>query len=312
MQPIERKRQRISEERSSSARARLSGKERAKIHRERKKKYYEDLEVDNNKLKIEIKDLKAEVIKQAKIIEDLECKIADANHSKIVKELKPDIKLPQLSTFFNITKEEMKENPADSQGINKPYCESKEDNQKAIELGTFAAETKRIQLMKKSFRGIIDNILPRESQMMLVLFEYVPVSKFIRMKNLSRYKYLDRKSVGIPELDEFIEKYLSNTLIEFIEAFGKRYLKTLQEIRRLTRKLVYIRNKLLQTLASLSELDQEAESCPDAPFTKKDRKNIYAHCQQMGDSSVFSKKLVWHIEQRNEVREYCSDIELSD
>lgn len=106
--------------------------------------------------------------------------------------------------------------------------------------------------MKKHFRGIIENILPRESKLLLVLFEYVPVSKFIRMKNLSRYKYLDRKSVGIPDLDDFIEKYLSNSLIEFIEAFGKRYLKTLQEVRRLTKKLVYIRNKLLQTLASLS------------------------------------------------------------
>ncbi|CAI2365642.1 unnamed protein product [Moneuplotes crassus] len=303
MQSIEKKRQRVSEDPDSSSKPRLSGKERAKIHRERKKKYYEDLEADNEKFKIEIKDLKEEILKQATEIKQLEEKLKQAEEASASADAKKIIKLPQLSSFFNINKEEEKQNPAEKEDLDKSPCESKEGKEEPNETGVFTADPKRMELMKQHLSEIIENIIPPENKLMLVLFEYVPVSKFIRMKNLSRYKYLDRKSVGIPLLDEFIESYLSDSLIDFIEAYGKRYLKTLQEVRRVVKKLVYIKSKLSQTLTSLYDIDKEVATSPEAPFESQDYLNILTHCSKMKESDVFSNKILWHLDQTGQDEE---------
>ena len=221
-----------------------------------------------------------------------------------------DLKLPQLSSFFKIDFEEEKEAQFKSSQPEDP-CEDKEILEVTTKSEEGVVESQRINYLKKQFRNIIENVIPLENQLMLVLFEHIPISKLIRMKNSSRYKFMDRKSTGIPLLDDFVETQVSDDLINFVESHGKNFLKILQEMRRLVKKLVYVRNKIFETLTSLYDLDKESKIVTYFSLNKKDYQEVSNHCIKMKESGVFSDKTLWHINERDPDKPYCSDIELT-
>ena len=121
---------------------------------------------------------------------------------------------------------------------------------------------------------------------------------------------MERKSTGIPLLDDFIDSHLSQTLINFVDAHGKSYLKILQGVRKMVKKLVLVRDKIFETLSSLYELDKEVEFFTHCPFNKEDFENVKKHCLKMKEENVFSDKILWHIDGGEVEQPYCSDIEL--
>ena len=110
MKPNRRKRQRYTEEdKDSDTKIKLNGSERAKIHRERKKKYYADLEIENKKLNSKISELTIQNQKLHMRIEELENKLNGGIRNQPTKlQNQSMVKLPQLNTFFKLDSEEEK------------------------------------------------------------------------------------------------------------------------------------------------------------------------------------------------------------
>mmetsp|Transcript_11360 Transcript_11360/g.10026 ORF Transcript_11360/g.10026 Transcript_11360/m.10026 type:complete len:102 (+) Transcript_11360:640-945(+) len=94
---------------------------------------------------------------------------------------------------------------------------------------------------------------------------------------------------------------------------GKNWLKHVREIRKWVRKLVYVRNKLLQSLKSLQDFGTDENGVRRIfPLQKEDRMNLLDNLKKIKEKGYINNFSVWRINRRREDKEYGSDIELTE
>jgi len=88
---------------------------------------------------------------------------------------------------------------------------------------------------------------------------------------------------------------------------GTEVIQDLRGVRKLVRKLIYIRNKILQNLKRQSERFDLA----NYPLSKEDHVLATEEFKAYFDNCI-SRNDLWKIDKRTEEKEYGSDVELSE
>mmetsp|Transcript_6840 Transcript_6840/g.5990 ORF Transcript_6840/g.5990 Transcript_6840/m.5990 type:complete len:137 (+) Transcript_6840:490-900(+) len=134
------------------------------------------------------------------------------------------------------------------------------------------------------------------------------LSKWIRFQEGKNNKYkLSEKDSEYSELKRlFVKNKFSECFLSFCKVHGGSVINNLKNIRKYVRKLVYIRNKILQTLRALYNTFEDNNE----PYTKSD------HMMLMTEFSTYlmtgiDKFDIWKIKKKTK-EEYTSEIELSE
>ncbi|CAI2359701.1 unnamed protein product [Moneuplotes crassus] len=292
----------------------LSGKERARIHRKRKKLYYEGLESENKTLKLKIGELEQKIESLEKALEGAKDNpVNNAIIKKLSNSAFSPVKLPEISNLIKLKMSEefkyeefpkmVQENPTKVKDIK---VETIDDS-----VGIYGKE--RIQYLKDQFKNIIDNIVPFEIKICLLLFDHIPLSKFLRMVGGSRNKFMERKTTGNQILDLIIQTEMSDEIYHFLKEKGKEFTKNIQMIRKLVRSLVHTRNKIFQLLKQCNSEDAKKlifKNYNMFPYTDRTKvAQLATKIKEMGGIDDFK---VWKIDKRSQGDEYTSDIQLSE
>jgi len=161
---------------------------------EENKQYYEGLEIENkelNKKIVELEDLISKLEKSQQ--EEKKDTINNIIAQKLSKSAFSPVKYPELSTLLKLKTSEQFIYGELSNLIKNNPTKIKESEVKALDETVGINGTERITFIKAQFRNIIDNVLPFESQLSLILFDQIPLSKLIRLMSGSKNKFMKRK-----------------------------------------------------------------------------------------------------------------------
>ncbi|CAI2373613.1 unnamed protein product [Moneuplotes crassus] len=290
-----------------------SSRERARKHRQRKKEYYQRLEKRNLELQEQVDQLRCEIAKLKQDREDQEQEEfgRTSEHVQVQQNLKnfEEVKLPEISKLLNlINGTTNSENSLINE--NKPengLCTRKEDSNEYLP----GINVEKIPILRKHFQEILDNILTVEGQIAIVVFDNVSISKFIKIANSERKKFMKRKEED-PVMKQILETKISKRLINFVREHGKDYMKILQDIRKAVRKLVYVRNKIFFLKNKIKELESKANFSNNFPLSLEDQTKILKAMSDLKKKGVLDYMSLWHIPKRDPHKEFGSDIEISD
>lgn len=147
-------------------RERKSNKQRAKEFRDRKRTYYEDMELKNQALEDEIRVLRCENQRLKTIIEFGNL----GNPNMDVKSLEQRVQI-QEQFALNELPVIMKSNKDDV------WFEMIKNIK--LTIGNFG--TDRVKLIKEAFRLIIDNVVPLDTKTTIACFDKISVKKWISL-----------------------------------------------------------------------------------------------------------------------------------
>lgn len=225
------------------------------------------------------------------------------------------VKLPEISNLIKLKMSEefkyedlpkmARENPDQISKISQNEVEKMEQS-----VGLFGTE--RVKYLKSQFKNIVDNIVPPEIKICLLMFDHIPLSKFLRLIGGTRNKFMQRKSTGNVVLDMALQTEMSEEIVTFLKTRGKEFIKNIQEIRRMVRKLVYVRNKIFELLKKCESDAKKMvfKNYNNFPYT--DRTNVAQMVTMIKEKGGIDDFKVWKIERKPKVKDYGSDIELSE
>ncbi|CAI2376447.1 unnamed protein product [Moneuplotes crassus] len=286
----------------------LSVKERSKIHRQRKKKYYEDLERRVEELEEENKKLKASIqaISKMSPTNDLLTKLQQEEDFMYC--VLPKI-VTQNPDQFRMS---MYETCRDAEG---PY-------------GSL-----RIQVIKDSFRKIIDNLMPLNFKVLLAAFSHVETKKLFDMARdkirndriLSKYyRAHTRNQDTVNKCEERTEKRCRNRY--FIESSFYKYpfseaviscwskvtnrtKKFCFTMRKLVKNLLKIRNQMLNEMKDIHNCFFEAKMYES--YSKQDLINFSALCNEFKGTEIIEPSYLYELENKSSDDEKYQDAEIS-
>mmetsp|Transcript_19840 Transcript_19840/g.17536 ORF Transcript_19840/g.17536 Transcript_19840/m.17536 type:complete len:107 (+) Transcript_19840:567-887(+) len=106
---------------------------------------------------------------------------------------------------------------------------------------------------------------------------------------------------------------MSKEGLQFFKTDGKELLKLVYDVRKWIRKLVYVRNKIFQSLKVLDLFRSYKNGVRTLyPLTKEDHVNIADRIIFFKSNGYFNPFRLWKINKKEECGKYGSDIELSD
>lgn len=123
---------------------------------------------------------------------------------------------------------------------------------------------------------------------------------------------MERKEKENPVMLKILETKVSKSLTNFIKNHGREYTKILQELRKMVRKLVFVRNKMLYLKKKTKELEAKANFTNNYPLSFEDQKKIIKVMKELKENGILDYMSLWHIPLRDKTKEYGSDIELSE
>ena len=229
------KRMKTSETSEEATMQKMTAKERAKVHRERKKKYIQDLEEENRKLNLKVKELSEE-------LNTLKQKYEHEGSVRSYKEKKSettsitytqvDSSYPQVNKFLKLKNEEefkykglpkmLKENPDMVK-----YSMIQQSRELVGVNGKY-----RVSFIKDQFKNILDNVVNLEARSAIVMYSKIPVSKWARIAGATPQKFNQKSRTGDKDFDEVVETEISEDLINFVKTHGKKYFKNYDNIKR--------------------------------------------------------------------------------
>lgn len=216
--------------------SKLSCKERSKIHRERKKRYYLELEKKVETLELEVQTLRVEneELKNQKNVNRVLQNPPENDFPSFLDEERSDFE--EFPEFFSETPVFQKEIMLSE---NKGKYES------------YNAD--RVNLLKQAFRTIIDNIIPVPQKSAFLMFTETSLPKIMkcwRNKDQHRkpYKFY-RDEIGMNQVEEvFKHANFSESFLDVISETHQECHLYLKSIRYCVQDLVMVRNKLLSLL----------------------------------------------------------------
>ncbi|CAI2369709.1 unnamed protein product [Moneuplotes crassus] len=288
----------------------ISGKERAKLHRERKKKYYQSLEKENATMKIEIKELK----ERLEVYEKETLRPKSIQNDDLVDRISMVSRLSQSETakLEKLHKEDqyaLKSLPKmyrkDESTVKYSSIENTKDTR-----GAFGSE--RVELLRELFKSFLENILPLENKGALYLFDKIPLARCIRAMKHDRNKFANGKTItGNEIVDKILNTKMSKNFLEFSKNHGKRHQKLVSEIRRLVKSLVKVRNKIFNCLNELQNFRINMKNAEEVSFSKEDQIKLFEMFSELEKEGCFDIHTIWQLEKK-QGEEYRDEAELSE
>mmetsp|Transcript_23758 Transcript_23758/g.26382 ORF Transcript_23758/g.26382 Transcript_23758/m.26382 type:complete len:141 (+) Transcript_23758:83-505(+) len=128
-----------------------------------------------------------------------------------------------------------------------------------------------------------------------------------------RKKYADYICKDKELFDRLLEMKFSDRALNFFKNSGKDNLKLVHDIRKWVRKLVYVRNKLLQSMKNLHFFKNNGgDERVLYPFTKEDHTHLTEVFMPLKDEGYMDHFHLFKIDKREEAKDYSSDIDLSE
>lgn len=172
--------------------------------------------------------------------------------------------------------------------------------------------TDRMEFLKQQFRNIIDNVLPSEDKVSLILFDNMTLTKWLKIHRAQRKKYFKPVQTGNPIVDGVYQAKFSVDLVNHMEKYGKEYIKIISNIRKTIQQLFSLRDKLFGLLGEYSELDKMKDK--SNPFTKTDHATITENVGKLEKlQELFTDEALWHISETPKdckFKDYCPKTEL--
>ncbi|CAI2372506.1 unnamed protein product [Moneuplotes crassus] len=288
----------------------ISGKERAKLHRERKKKYYQSLEKENAVMKVEIKELK----ERLEVYEKETLRPKSIQNDDLVDRISMVSRLSQSETakLEKLHKEDqyaLKSLPKmyrkDESTVKYSSIENTKDTR-----GAFGSE--RVELLRELFKSFLENILPYESKGAIYLFDHIPMARILRAMKHDRNKFANgEKITGNKIVDKILNTKMSKNLAQFMKNHGKRLQKLNHEIRRLVKSLVKARNRLFNSLQTLHNFRIDLKTAEEMCFEKEDQIKIFEMFSELEREGCFDIHTIWQLQKR-QGEEYRDEAELSE
>ncbi|CAI2373117.1 unnamed protein product [Moneuplotes crassus] len=263
----------------------LSAKERSRIHRERKKKYYDDLERRVHELEEENRKLKERI------------KMIASNTSP---KIDPLSQLHQEENFmYRVLPKVISQNPDQ-------FRMSMYETGRDIEGPNGSL---RVKVIKDAFRKIIDNCMSPHMKFPLAAFTHIePKKVYSTLKDIARnnrvpYKYYraDNENQGQGEMQSshlgekvsahryFMESLLykypfSERMVDCWIYISPRTKKFCFTMRKLVKNLVKVRNQMLNAMKEIHKCFFEAKMYES--YTKQDLVNIHLLSNDLKGSEV--------------------------
>jgi hypothetical protein len=278
----------------------VSTKERSKIYRERKKKYYvklekkiEELQAENTKLKNANAQLQKEL----------------ASHNEFVKVQNWKKIIDQEEVFLHEGLPKLIENNPES--FRFTLLDSARD--KYCTFGTF-----RINLLKESFQTIIDYWVSSPYKAFIAISNHLTLNKLVKIGQQkhkstsnkykfrkvtleeekfhshnysSKHKKKDEITSIISELN-FSENILSNW-----KEVGNEFNSMLKDLRKIIKKLIRTRNTMFKLLKKLHDFLDEGKIYHTMNY--KDVTEISKMCQKIQGSELVSPHGLWMLGKKN-------------
>lgn len=227
--------------RRDAKRERKSNKQRAKEFRDRKRTYYEDMELKNKALEDEIRVLRCENQRLKTIIEfgNLGNPNNDVKTLEQRVQIQEQFALNELPVIMKSNKDEV-------------WFEMIKNIK--LTIGNFG--TDRVKLIKEAFRIIIDNVVPLDTKTTITCFDKVSVKKWISLAKAQSTITKNKYKKPDPESTDYILNLLKNlsyseVSIHLWENAGNEFKKELDNMRVLMKRLIKTRNLILNQMKSL-------------------------------------------------------------
>ncbi|CAI2374837.1 unnamed protein product [Moneuplotes crassus] len=311
----------------------LSIKERSKIHRERKKRYYQELEKKVADLEEENRQLRAKLVRSLGE-KDLGAGLGagEKGSAQVLQEEEKNV--------YELYPKIIENNPSQ---FRMSMYETSRDLQ-----GAFGTE--RVKVLKSAFNSIVENCIPSFFKVLLCAFNYIPCDRFFPLlrdrskKHRSMYKFYRSEvpdkvyknstdaSAGenspsteeIPDntkilsqscnakelhqrrfrIEQALYSYpFSESVIDCWTKVGKKTRDYLKEVKHTIKDLVSVRNKLLRILSGLH--DDFFESSMYESFTAQDVSTFGKLCCDLKGSDLLDPFMLYelkkpHSEEREE------------
>mmetsp|Transcript_19318 Transcript_19318/g.17136 ORF Transcript_19318/g.17136 Transcript_19318/m.17136 type:complete len:323 (-) Transcript_19318:45-1013(-) len=322
MQNIVIKRKKIDEEEEEEKEApfpttpnQLSNKERAKMHRQRKKQFYLQLETDNKQLKQDLINLK-ELNKRledrlAVFINNSSVKdSAKGEESEALSEVGEEVKFIKKYESANLIK--LKRTEYFHYYILPRLCMENPEKiklslveQNREEIGAYGDA--RVSFLKEQFNNIIENIVPTEMKFALMLGDFIPVSKFVRMARSKCNKFQPNKLANSAFGRGILKITWSDRCLEFFKVSGTKYVNLMREVRENIQELVKLRNKTLNTLQDFIKCNVKENFYTNYPYSKFDIASFAENMLKLQKENVFNKFDLFKIRKREKSTDYKNE-----
>ena len=115
---------------------------------------------------------------------------------------------------------------------------------------------------------------------------------------------MERREKGNFIMDKILETKFSQSLINFIKDHGREYTKILQDLRKMIRKLVYVRNKIFYLKERIKEIENKANFSNHFPLSIDDQRKILTVMKELKKQQILDAASLWHIPQRDVEKDY--------
>jgi len=219
-------------------RERKTNKQRAKECRDRKKLYFDSLEAENKKMALEIDRLKEE---NARLKQSLPFSKSDIGLEK---------QLNMHENFFLNNLRDIIQATSDTN-----WC----GMVKNMEQVTGSFSSKRVELVKDSFRAILENLIPVQTKTYAVLFQHFTNKKLISLikaRELSdKNKYIKWSCHKEEDLQQILKNLdLSPNFVNHLVNNAPEYKRKFDKLGKLTRSIVTLQNSIFSQMDDLANV----------------------------------------------------------
>ncbi|CAI2370126.1 unnamed protein product [Moneuplotes crassus] len=341
---VKEKRTRKCREEDKETTRRRKNREKMKRYRVKLKAQQEDMEEENEILKVQVIQLNQQVETLTKENEELKAKLSSAKAENLSTSQSTSLgfrsnersafekidSIKECSNFYRATKEDSSFcNCTISREPTITLCEKifKRENHfwqntlpKLIQKNpekvkyTLMEQNKdiadvygaaRIAFLKSQFRNIIQSVLPFNAIVTLLAFDEFKIEDWTKIQEKVIEPAPDHPESNTPPPPQ--QSQLSESIMKYFMLHGESLLHNLREIRSLMQTLMTIRNKLFRRLKELSDLYRKSEY----KYDKNDHiaaKNKWDEYKAKG-VDLFH---IWKISKKQSDSEYISDAEMSE
>ncbi|CAI2376326.1 unnamed protein product [Moneuplotes crassus] len=273
---------------------RKPGKIRSQEYRSRKKRYLSKLEELNKELTEEnllLKSENAQLRKQISILQPSSSFSADE---------KSKVDNNENFAYFKIPK--MINNNPDSVRLSQIEMAGNDVSEWSPD---------RVGIIKKAFNDILNYMLAKENKCFIAASKNMKMSDYI--KRIKRKRAIKRKFKQLedPNPEQMVLNMdLSNSMIEYIETYGSGFLQTSKIYKTLAKKLMTIRNEILQAGLKKEKFYEETNLLEAR--SKVDFKTVSDLIQRLDGTKYLSPHYLWDLPLRDPTSLDYSGCELSE
>ncbi|CAI2376007.1 unnamed protein product [Moneuplotes crassus] len=273
-----------------------SNKERSRAHRQRKKKFIEEklAQVETLEQKVELLTKENEELKQE--IKRLKAK------GEYAKDNKRDTLKEYEDYLYNKVFKKLQNNPEQVR-----YTELEQSLSRIHDWSD-----DRIEVVKKAFRDILDNITSLQTKCHQACNINMPINKFIQKQSSKKRlkKYYSKSSHLEPTQDFYAGIQYSDNVVDFIKRNAKFCNNYMRQIKKIANTLVKQRNKLLNLYQDHRVVMEDSDF--NETFSKEDFINAFKIVDKLQNTEFLKPHFLFNIPKKTHSNLKYEDGELTE